>query len=369
MIRKILLLVLGSLCGFCTTQTNQEITSAAYYRVDQSIVLPEDSPWLPYISVSKATAAEHRFEHYAMSVIRTIPTQYVEIQTPFSGRLIKSNVVLGQHVSRGTPLFELNSPEYVETQKEFLNAKQEYLLTKNHLALQQDLLNHQVGVRQDFELAQGQFQIAKNIYKSAKEALKIYQDSFDLPALGSALVVRAPIDGEILEINMTPGQYLGSESEGFITMANLEKVWVVSYIKEKDMHHLSNNDSMEVRTSLGSSEFVSGKLIHVNEILDQDSRSIEVYVEIENPKRSFKPGLFTEVRFLDKPVSVIQIPEKAILQSEDSEFVFIAVGTNSYEKRDITSLGVHNGNALVVQGLTSEDQVVNQGAIYLLKAL
>lgn len=367
--RALIIIGLSSLFAFCNKHGSIETNSIAYVKEQGTIFLPDNSVWRNHIKVIEVLEEDHNFDHMATAVVKTIPTQYAEIASPFSGRVVKSYVTLGQKVSLNAPIYEVTSSDYFETQKEYLNAKQELHLSESQFQREQDLYNHGVGVRQEMEAAQTNFEMAKFAFRNAEEALKIFDMSPGKVRLGTPLIVRAPISGEIIENNIVIGQYLGEEAEALVKIANLDKVWIVARVKEKDAHNLVNYEKVGVLNNTDLSLPTFGTLIHINEVVDEESRSLEVFVEVDNKNRYWKPGMFTIIRFIDKSVEVITVPEKAVLQSEDSEFVFVKVGENRYQKRNIKTSGIEKGKAIVIEGLKASEVVVSEGGVYLLKAL
>lgn len=369
MMRKLIVIGLSSLFTFCNNHNPTETEAIAYVKEQEIIFLPDNSVWRNYIKTTEVLVEDHNFDHIATAIVKTIPTQYAEIASPFSGRVVKSYVTIGQKVSVNTPIYEITSSDYFETQKEYLSAKQEFHLAESQFQREQDLYNHGVGVRQELETSQSNFEMAKFAFKNAEEALKI----FDMPSgkvqLGTPLTIRSPISGEVVENNIVIGQYIGENTEALVKIANLDKVWIVAHVKEKDAHHLVNYEKVEVQNQADLNSPVSGTLIHINEVVNEDSRSVEVFVEVDNKNRNWKPGMFTNIRFIDKKVEVITVPEKAVLQSEESEFVFVKVGEDRYQKRNIKRSGGEKGKALVMEGLKVSEEVVSEGGVYLLKAL
>ena len=59
---------------------------------------------------------------------------------------------------------------------------------------------------------------------------------------------------------------------------------------------------------------ITGKVYHVNEIVDEATRSVKVLIECDNPDRKLKPGMYATVNFSTAPVNSIMIPVTALMQ-------------------------------------------------------
>ena len=332
---------------------------------DNVIVIPAESPVLQRISLQTVILGNYHAHYTTTGSVRVINGSMAEISTPFEGRVTKSFVRLGQKVSAGTPVFEIYSPDYFETVKSFVQAKQEKQLATTNYNRQKDLLEHGVGSKKEFEEAGAAWQIAVREYEKAEASLLIFNVKTDEISLGQPLIVRSPIAGEIVKNNITVGQYLKNDAEPQAVVANLGKVWVVAYVKEKNLSLINSIDSVQVITDAHPDKPINGAVSYVGSLLDEQSRSVEVYVECRNENKTLKPGMFANVSFTQQIQDKIVIPASAVLQGEEHTYVFVQAGKSKFVKRDV-SVTTGNGKEMIVNsGLTANETIVADGAIYL----
>ncbi len=370
MIRKIQIagiLGLNLLFSFCAEKKESATDQAQYQVKDQVITLTENSNLKDRIKTIEVQEEDFNFDLVTAGVVKAIPNHYAEIASPFSGRIQRTFVKLGQTVTVNQPLFEVSSPDYFAAQKDYFDSKQEYKQASLNLKRQADLLVNGVGVRQEYEEAETQNSIAKAAFDNANAAIKIYNVQPNSLVLGQPLIVRSPIAGEVLENNIVIGQYINEEAEPVIKIASLGKIWIVGKIKEKDIQHLAKLNKVQVELSAYPNEPIEGKIYHINEIVDEDTRSIDVLIEVDNQKRILKPGMYVNVRFIDQPEQVILVPSRAVLQGEDHSFVFIEVAPFEYLRKNVVVAGVSGDRTVIVSGLQNGDKVVSEGGIYLPK--
>lgn len=105
----------------------------------------------------------------------------------------------------------------------------------------------------------------------------------------------------------------------------------------------------------------------MNEIVDEDTRSVQILIECENKDRDMKPGMYVTVKFIDVPENVFFVPAKAILQMDDNSFVFIQAGKGRYIKRKVQTGSTENGRIMVTSGLQAGDVIISEGGFYLLE--
>lgn len=353
------------LLTFCSDKKEQTSDTAQYSVENQVVSLTENSNLKSRIKTEAVAEEQFTFDLVTAGVVKAIPNHYAEIASPFSGRIVKSFIKLGQKVNINTPLFEVSSPDYFEAQKDYFDSKQEFKQAALNLKRQEDLLSNGVGVRQEFEEAETEHSIAKAAFDNARAALQIYNVDGSSLVLGQALTVRSPINGEVLENNIVLGQYINDDADPVVKIASLSKIWIVGKIKEKDIQHLGKLNKVQVELAAYPNQPMEGIIYHVNEIVDEETRSIDVLIEVDNMKRILKPGMYVNVRFIDQPEDVILIPSRAVLQGEDDSFVFVKVGADQYKKKNVVIGGVSGDKTVILSGLEKGDEVVSEGGIYL----
>lgn len=331
------------------------------------IVVKGNSTILSKLQYSTVAREDVVMELTTTGVVRAIPTAYAEIAPPFSGRIVKSFVRLGQKVNIGSPLFEISSPDYFNAQKEYFDAKQEFKQAELNLRRQQDLLKNGVGIQREKEEADTEHTIKKSALSNAAAALKIFNIDPTKIILGQPLTVVSPIRGNVLSSNIVIGQYLKEDTEPLAVVAELSKVWIVAQVKEKDLRFIRTMDEVEIKVDAFPDRMLKGKIYHVNEMINEETRSAEVLVECENINHDLKPGMYVTVLFKDKPASTIRIPSRSIFQKEEEQYVFVKISNTHLEKRKIETNGTSEGKIIVTAGLHPDETIVSQGGSLLIR--
>lgn len=316
---------------------------------------------------SEITKSEpYHIEFRTSGVVKAIPTHYAQIASPFAGRITKSFVRLGQKMMPGSPVFEISSPSFFETGKAYYQTKQEMQLAQKSLQREKDLLSHGVGVQKEMEEAEVNYELKRRDYENALAALRVFQIEPEQLVLGQPLIVRSPIAGEIVENNIVLGQYLKEDAEPVAIIADLGDVWVVGQVKEKDINLIKNLEKVEVRLAAMPDTPIKGSIYHISEMLDEETRSVEVLIACNNQERMMKPGMYVTVKYADTATEVVRIPTSSILQHDDNSYLFIDLGDHHYLKKKVTTTGSDDGRTVVLDGIHPGDKVVTEGAFYLL---
>jgi len=331
-----------------------------------TLTVDQNAPLLTKLKFVTTANAQHALKLNTAAMVKMIPGSYVEIPVPFAGRIVKSHTKLGQKVTVNTPLFSISSSDYFEAQRAYLDAKQATLLAENKLKREKDLIEHGVGTKKDLEEAETNFLTSKSALGNATAALKIFDNNLTNIVLGQPLLVRSPIQGEILSSSIVLGQYTKEDAPALLRIAELSKVWVSAYIKEKDLPAINQLARVKVRLDALSDKKIQGKIIHVNQFVDEASRNIEVLIACENGDRTLKPGMYVSAEFEQQLISTLFIPTKAVLQFNDKSFVWVKIAANTFVKRFVTT-GVTEGDHIqILAGLTPQEEIISEGAFYLM---
>lgn len=364
---KIIMICIASLI-FVACNHDNEIKELGDYKVNKdTITIDDSSPILEKLVRQKVNTREYSFELTTSGTVKAIPNNYALIASPFAGRIAKSYVRLGQEVNAGAPIFEISSPTYYETGKAYYQSKEEMDLANKNFKRQKDLLNKGVGIQKDLEEAEVNYAIKKKDYENALASLKVFQvDTSDL-VLGQPLIVRSPIKGKIVENNIVIGQYIKEDSDPVATVAELSKIWVAGQVKEKDIRYINDTAEVEINLISFPEKIIKGKIYHINSIIDEDTRSVQVLIECDNKDKIMKPGMYVTAKFIHSIENSIVVPSKAVFQMDDASYVFINIGKNKYLKQKIEILTEEKDSIVVKSGLKVGDEIIVNGGFYLLE--
>ncbi|NLA47879.1 MAG: efflux RND transporter periplasmic adaptor subunit, partial [Bacteroidales bacterium] len=212
--------------------------------------------------------------------------------------------------------------------------------------------------RLEYDLAEKEFE--KNL-----ELLKIYNQNTDNVDISRPFSVISPIAGEIVRNEIMTGQFLRTDAEPLITVANLSKVRIVANVKERDLYAIVPDDEVEIITESMPDRPVKGRIVYISDIMNEQTRSLEVYVECSNPDKILKSGMFVTVNFRHMLKDVFVIPSEAVYQDSDRSYLFLQSGEGTFIRREVRVQSVGNGELLVHSGLNEGNIIVTDGGIYL----
>lgn len=298
--------------------------------------------------------------------------QATTVIAPVSGPVLRL-VSLGTRVKAGDVLATVASPDYATALSTYRKA---VTTAKNarRIAELAEQLSHNNLSRKEVEQAQTDAANAESDREAALEQLRSLgvdaqtiqdlQTNRSLPDRTGP--IRSPIPGTVVEQLITPGQLLQAGTTPCFTVADLSKVWVTANLFESDLPFVEEGDQAEILTRVSSTN-LPGKVDYISAIVDTNTRAVGVRVVADNPKDILKKQMYVRVLLHSRREQTgVLISVSAVLRDdEDLPFVYLANADGSFSRRRIT-LGLRVGNQYEISnGLTSGDQVVIEGGLFL----
>lgn len=350
-----------ALVGFCC------IILTACKNHNPSDNISEQSTIDSKIKIQSIELKSYSREFNTTGTVKAISGQIAEIAPLFDGRVTKSHIKLGQKVNVGTPLFEMYSADFSEIVKEYFQSLQTMKMKEINFHRQKDLVQNGVGVARELEEAETDYEVALKDHENAITNLRMLNlDPKDV-SMGQTLKVVSPIAGEVVHTEMVIGQYVKSDAEPLAIVAELSKIWVVAQVKEKNISAINLDDKVEISTDADPKQIIIGYISYIGELLDEETRSVQVLIVCDNAERKLKPGMFANVHFINSPKESILIPSTALLQDEDKPYVFICDDNGEFIKRTVEAVTANRQEILIISGLEVGDRIVSEGGIYLME--
>lgn len=289
-----------------------------------------------------------------------------------SGPVSKLLVAPGDRVKKGQALAYVDSPDFAAAVGAFRKADAAARNARRIADVDKDLLAHK-GVS-DREAAQSESDAvgAESDRDAARQALAaLGVDAATIEKIGHGVnasfpggVIRAPLDGIVVERLITPGQLLQAGTTPCFTIADVSRVWVIAQVFGGDVGQVNVGDSAQI--GVGAA-VLKGTVTNVADEVDPNTRSVAVRVSMDNPHGMLKKQMYLSVTLVSsKQSNGLLIPVSAVLRDDENlPFVYVAQSDGGFARTPVT-LGYRDGDRTVVSnGLQAGDKIVAQGAIFL----
>ncbi|PAJ75802.1 hypothetical protein CJF42_02865 [Pseudoalteromonas sp. NBT06-2] len=173
--------------------------------------------------------------------------------------------------------------------------------------------------------------------------------------------VRAPISGVIASRSVKAGNMTsGPDSEMFHIVA-LDNLQGVVYLPEVQMNSVHLGQKARLRFPANGDKEVSAQIVLVSPIIDTQSGTFKVTLQVTNDQGNLKPGMFAKVALtLDEHKNVQVVPLKALLVT-DSETSLFVIKDNKANKIIVETGYEEAGFVEILTPLDIDSQIVIVG--------
>lgn len=290
----------------------------------------------------------------------------IELSFRSNGIITELNVTVGQKVNKGDLIARLDNVQanlaYEQSISALNSANSAMKTAKSALDRVKSLYESGSQSLSDYEAAKNSYQSALDQYESAKRNKSIQQSQINYG------FIRAPKAGTIasrpanLNANVTAGQTVALLNAG-------EQINIMVGLPENVINNVQTG--MEVDISLSALEgSLKGNILEVSPVVDSNSATYPVKIDIVPSNAAVKPGMAANVTFnfgsgQKANDDTLVVPVKAVGEDGNGNFVFIIqteddkIGTvikQAIEVGEITSDGFK-----IKSGLKGGEKIATAG--------
>lgn len=296
---------------------------------------------------------------------------HVVPRVPGVVRSVKS--YLGDKVEKGTVMAVLDSRELADAKSAYVAAHERTRLARSNFKREERLWKKKISSEQEYLNAKSVLAEAQIVQRAALQQLRALGTSDDvLKRLTNGSVesftryeVRAPLAGTIIEKHVTNGASV-DHKEPIFRIADLEKIWVIASVYEKDIARIAKGQFATIKTKAYVDKVFEGRITWVSDTIDERTRTLKVRIEVDNDQRFLKPGMFVRASaVVEAKDGVLSIPASALRRQGGETIVFVDEGGGRFERRDV-EIGVQSGDIVEIRkGVEPGQRVVSAGSFIL----
>jgi membrane fusion protein, heavy metal efflux system len=294
----------------------------------------------------------------------------VRVFPPLAGRVLSISVRPGDAVRAGQTLALVSAPELGQTQAEARKAEQDRSLAQKSLARVQEL--HSAGVAPAKDLQTAQADLARAESELARTSARLGLYGARGGSVDQQFALRTPISGVVVERNLNPGQELRSDQNGDkapFVVSDPTRLWFVLDVAEADIGVLKVGEQVSLRSPLLGDATATGRIVHIADSVDPQSRTVKVRGTVENKDRRLKAEMYVTAEVKTGLAPGMVVPAKAVYLRGDRNFVFVETAPAAFTRKPVTLGTAFNGSQVVLKGVSAGEKVVVDGALLLQRIL
>ncbi len=320
-----------------------------------------------------------------------LPYQEVELHAKVSGYIRHIYVDIGDRVSKGQVLADLDIPELVaqvdeaqstvqRSQQDILRAKSSVARTEaDHAALHaayQRLMQAAAArpgliAQQELDDAQAKDSASEAQVEAAKADLSASQEALGAAkanhqhyaSLANYARITAPYSGVVTWRYSDTGALVqaGTSSESAqpvvkLAQTNVLRLRVPVPAALAGYVHIGTTAQIRIEST---GQQLTGKVVRTTGELDLATRTLQVEIDLNNAGNKLDPGMYADVSLgLQRTGTALTVPIQAVDRSGGRPAVMVVDNQGRIERREVT-LGLESPSRVeVLSGLTDSDRVV-----------
>jgi RND family efflux transporter MFP subunit len=294
------------------------------------------------------------------------------IASAVAGFVERVFVGVGDQVSAGQPLLEMRSPGFLALQQQYLEAVTDASLADAQLERDRQLFDEGIIAERRLEETRARAASAASRVAEHGRLLQIAglreSDIRRLDAqreLLATLVVRAPVDGVVLDVMARAGQSVDSV-DALCRVADLSTLWLDIRVPQEQAAEVHTGAEVAVRESPASRP---ARVLAIGQAVDTATQTVPVRAEVVVGGHGLRPGQLVAATILAPALdgtAAVSIPVAALMRSGEAAYVFVrsAAGVTVTP----VTVAAAADRRVIVRGLAADARIAVTG-VSALKAL
>src|SRR5690606_4312652 len=151
-------------------------------------------------------------------------------------------------------------------------------------------------------------------------------------------------------------------NDPIVTVVDLSTLRAVMYVAERDFSRLEIGQTALIRTAAWPGELFEGRVLRLAPVFEVSSRQTRVEVEVPNPDRKLRPGMFVRIELaLGSADEAVIVPEAALVRRDAGLGLFVVEPPGDRVRFVPVELGIVAGDRVQVFGEDVAGQVIVLG--------
>lgn len=203
--------------------------------------------------------------------------------------------------------------------------------------------------------------ISEGDFDKIKFDMEALEASYDLAKLELDYTqIRAPIDGVVSERYVKLGNTI-KVGEPLFRVTSLDPLVAYLFVPEREYRRIAPGQAVAIEIDALAGEPILASVTRVSPIVDPETGTFKITVEIDDPERRIKPGMFGRLSVVyDRRENVLKIPRSALVEEAGGASVFV-VEDGIAVSRAVETGYSDRGMVEIISGIADGEQIVTIG--------
>ncbi|MCP3675131.1 MAG: efflux RND transporter periplasmic adaptor subunit [Gammaproteobacteria bacterium] len=172
--------------------------------------------------------------------------------------------------------------------------------------------------------------------------------------------VEAPIDGVISIRHVKVGNMI-STNEAVYHITDFDPLHAIVYVPEKELYKIQTEQVVIIQVDAHRDHQYQGFVKRISPVVDADSGTFKVTVEVSDPEHNLKPGMFGRLQIIHNTHDNALLIDKKALLTEDTQSSLFVVRDGRAFKQLVKTGYVNNKQIEILSGISIDDVIVTTG--------
>ena len=282
----------------CSGGNSSDVDSQTSDSVDKSdsveIKANADSVGIDGVSSATNVANSPTFN----GVIMVSPQQNATVSLTMGGKVHSLKVMPGQAVARGQVIAFIDNPEYIDLQQTYLDASAQTEYLEKEYKRQSELSANDASSQKKMQQSKAEYLSMHSRLSAAASRLKtlgVNPASVKLNGIQPYLLVKAPINGFVTNLNVNLGKYLDA-GEPICDVINKSQPLIQLTVYERELNLMRVGRPVEFRVNGMGKKTFNAQIVSIDQSVDAKDYSIKVYAKVMASNSDFRPGMYIRAK-------------------------------------------------------------------------
>ncbi|MFZ4379527.1 MAG: efflux RND transporter periplasmic adaptor subunit [Polynucleobacter sp.] len=288
-----------------------------------------------------------------------------------TGRVSDILAIPGQIVKQGDVLAKITSTELTQSQLAYLKARSASQLADQAANRAKILYKEDVIALAELQRREAESSSAKAEFRATNDQLRVQgMDQASIDKLAKSGVIEsinnvvATIPGEIVERKINKGQVV-QPADALFTVADLSTLWAISEVPESNSYLIHKGQKVSLIIPALRNQDIEGTVAHVDSIVNPQTRTVVVRMELANKEGQIKPGMLATMLIESQPMDKLVVPVGAVVREDNHDHVFVRMDDDLYRMVQVKLGPEGKGYRPVISGLKDGQEIAIEGAYHL----
>lgn len=277
------------------------------------------------------------------------------VKAKVSGEIMQVLVREGEPVRAGQVIVRIDPTEYeakvAQARGQMLASRGQFENSRQTWERNRNLVGRGFISQTAFDKFQSELDVARANLDAAEAGLAVAQKAL------ADTVVKSPLDGMVSVRSVQPGEKVSPDTK-LLDVVDLRTLELEAPVPMGEVGRVAIGQPVQLQVE-GAGAF-EGKLVRINPAVTEGTRSIMVYVRVDNAERRLRAGMFAQGGLvLGTRAGVVTVPVTAVRNDGERAFVY-TIDNGVLAERPVTVGARDEASGLVeiTGGLASGAQVV-----------